>query len=453
MFTVQEIVKATNGRLLSGNLYRKVKGISTDSRTVTRTDCFIALVGEHLNGHDFLEQVVKKGARVLLVSRRIKSLPDVSIIYVSDTTKALGLLANYHRRRFSIPVIAITGSAGKTTTKEMIAHVLSSKYKVLKNYKTENNHFGVPYTLLKLKNSHQAAVIEVGTNRFGDIPWLSCIVEPTIAVFTNIGESHLEGLVSKEGIFKEKFSLVDHMPKNGTVIFNDDDPILRRIRAKKLAIKKIGYAIKTKTDLQATAIKTVKKFYTQFSLSDKKYLVKSLGSHNVYNALAAIACAKKCRLGHQNIVKGLASFPFPSGRQEIRQIRKNIIINDSYNANPVSFRAAIDLLNSLDIPGKKILVCADMLELGRQTVKLHKDMGQVVGRSSVDMVFTIGQFAKHVAVEARKSNPSIGICQLPNIEELSQQLLKNVSPGDAVLVKGSRRMKMERAIEFLEKNL
>lgn len=453
MFSVKEIVEATQGKLLCGNINAQVRGVCTDSRLIKKTDCFVALKGERFDGHDFIDQLIKKKVKTLVVSKTVKCLAGINVIEVKDTTKALGYIANYHRRQFSIPVIAITGSAGKTSTKEMIADVLSAKYKVLKNYKNENNQFGVPYTLLRLNSTHQVAVVEVGTNQFGDIPWLARVVEPTIAVFTNIGASHLEKLKTLEGVFREKFSLTDFMRTNNVIVYNSDDKILKRIANKKDFLKKISYGIQSKSKLKALGVEIVNHKETRFCVGKENYQIPFLGKQHVYNVLAAIACAKELNVSNHKIKKALSSLKSISSRQNIFFIKGRLIIDDTYNANPVSFKSAIEVFDQISVQGKKILVCADMLELGSQAKQCHQDVGDFVGRSKVDVVFSFGENAGRLARRAKKINPEIEAFKIDSIEELNQKVLNNLNPRDAVLIKASRGMHLERVVDFLKKEL
>jgi UDP-N-acetylmuramoyl-tripeptide--D-alanyl-D-alanine ligase len=452
MFTIKEIISATNGRCLQGQEDLRVSDVTTDSRQAKRGTLFIAVKGERFDGHDFIKDVVAKGVRVVVVDQNISISAQVTVIKVKNTVKALGYLAQFHRNRFNIPVIAVTGSAGKTTTKEMIANVLGTQLNVLKNLKTENNHFGVPYTLFQLNKNHQVAVIEVGTNQPGDIHWLAEILKPTLAVFTNIGESHLERLKNKQGVFKEKTSLIEYMPANGTLIFNNDDSYLKKIMVLKSKQKKVNVGLSLDNAFQAKNILNLSGKLS-FTINGQKYSLNCVGTHNIYNALLAIACAKECKVKKQNIVKGLKDFKFPSGRQQIKHIKNRLIIDDSYNANPVSVRAAIDLLSNLNISGKRIMVCGDMLELGKETKELHRAIGKLVAQSRIDVFMTFGNLAKEMAVGAKASKNNLNIYQAKTLEDVTGTIHEILKPGDALLIKGSRGMKMERVVEFLEKGL
>ena len=324
MFTIKEILVATKGQLIQGVSSLKMDGVSINSRQIKRSQLFIAIKGERFDGHNFISQVIQKGIRAVIVSKRGYYPQHISVILVKDTTKALGNLAADYRNRFKIPIIAVTGSAGKTTTKEMIADVLGERYKILKNFETENNHFGVPLTLLKLNASHRAAVLELGTNQFGDIPYLASIVKPTICVFTNIGESHLEQLKSSAGVFKEKIQMVNHMNGRGVVVYNNDDDFLRKISTKKSLLKKISYSIDKKADLVAKDIHCIKN-KIQFKVKQKKFFLNTPGRHHIYNALAAIACGALCKVKYNQIKKALSHFQFPEGRQKILNVNTPIV--------------------------------------------------------------------------------------------------------------------------------
>ncbi len=447
MFTIEEILEATKGRLLQGDPRATVKGISIDSRTVAKDGLFIAIKGERFDAHDFINDVLHRGVRAVITAKPIKvNDPKVSIIRVADTVKALGHLALWHRRRFSIPVIAITGSAGKTTSKEMISAVLKRKYTVLKNEGTKNNHIGVPLTLLQLKKRHNAVVLECGTNQPGDIPWLAEISRPTMVVFTNIGESHLERLKDKAGVLKEKWQLTAFMPQGATVILNADDPLLaqKADRGKKFNI--VTYGINKKARFQARDIQVVKGRHLQLKLAGKTIELRSCGRNNAYNAAAAFACGNLLHVPAQEAAGALSAFRFPKGRQEMVRLGKGWLVDDSYNANPVSMAGAIEALSALSVKGKKILVAADMLELGPRAAEYHHNAGKIAAQAGIDVVITVGKLARHIGKGAGKGPRVFSY----NDAAPAQEKLKEIyTDGDAVLIKGSRRMKMEEIVRSL----
>lgn len=437
---------------MQGDARAKVRGVSIDSRTVRKHDLFIAIKGERFDGHDFVRDVVGKGIRVVLVAKpaALKN-KNVAVIRVADTLLALGHLARFHRMRFKIPVIAVTGSAGKTTTKEMIAAVLRRKYRVLKNEGTENNHIGVPMTLLKLKKSHQAAVLECATNQPGDIPWLAQMVRPDIAVFTNIGVSHLEGLKDTNGVLREKWQMTSFMPRTGKVVLNADDPLLAAHCAREKRLNVITYAVGSKARFQAKDVGVVKGCRLRLILEGKTIELRSCGRNNAYNALAAFACGRLLGVAPRAAAKALSAFRFPKGRQEFIRLGKGWLIDDSYNANPVSMAGAIETLSVLKGQGKKILVVADMLELGTKSTAYHRSAGKMAARLGVDVIITVGRLSRNIARGAVAARPDMPVFSYNDAHGARTKLKEIRVNGDAVLVKGSRRMKMEGIVRFLLK--
>ena len=436
MFTINEILEATKGELAQGLARGQVRRVCIDSRVVKKGELFIALKGEVFDGHDFIDEVLAKGVRVLVVHKPVKVKdPKISVIRVKDTIRALGDIARFHRLRFKIPVIALTGSAGKTTAKEMIAAVLSRKYKVLKNEGTQNNHIGVPLTLLKLKAGHQIVVLECGTNRPGDIVWLADVARPGIAVFTNIGESHLEKLKTVSGVLKEKWALTSFMGAKDTVIINADDAFLSRQESKKNIFKIMTYGIKAKADWKASDTNIVSGRYLNFQ---------------VYNALAAVCCGVFFKVPRHDIVQALKSFESPQGRGQIVRLGRGWLINDTYNANPVSMRAALQILQAIETRSKRIFVAADMLELGRQSRALHRSMGHAIEAAGVDVLITVGPLAGLMAPGPKRRDKKMQVFACTDVESAQKCLAKVFHNGDSVLIKGSRRMHMEQVVEFLK---
>lgn len=454
MFTVQEILKATQGKLLQGNPDAKVKGVSIDSRAIKPNELFIAIKGENFDGHDFVRKVIARGIKVVIVHHPVQ-IPNrkATVIRVNDTVKALGHLALFHRSRFDIPVIGITGSAGKTTTKEMIAAVLKTKLNVLSNVGTQNNHIGVPLTLFKFTKQHQAAVIEMGTNQPGDIPWLAKIARPTIAVLTNIGESHLEKLKSLGGVFREKLTLAKAIGSDGHIIYNADDGYLKTIPRQKCSARLVAYSVHERSALRATHLNIRRLEGLSFKSNKKMFFLKTFSVDMTYNALAAIACAKILKISDQNVSRTLKTFRFEKGRQEILLKRGVWIINDSYNANPVSMRSAVNALSAFPTDGRRIFICADMLELGRQSKRLHQEVGRCVAASNIDVLMTLGEQARWIMESAHRLKPRLVVLHFTRVEDAEHYLHVLCTKHDVVLVKGSRRMKMENVVEYLMKDL
>ncbi|MBF0593504.1 MAG: UDP-N-acetylmuramoyl-tripeptide--D-alanyl-D-alanine ligase [Candidatus Omnitrophica bacterium] len=450
MFAIAEILKCTGGELLQGDASVRVTGVSTDTRKVASGELFVAIKGDTFDGHLFTAGAVAAGAVAVLVSRDDVERPaDAAVILVKDTVVALGRIARAHRLKFKCPVVAITGSAGKTSTKEMIAAVLSTKYRVLFNKGTENNHIGVPMTLLQLTKKHQAAVIEAGTNHFGEIDWLGSVICPSIAVYTNIGASHLAGLDSPDGVFREKAALIDHCAKKGTVIVNSDDAHLRAILKMKLTQKVISYGIEQKADLKADAVRSCGGGLEVSLPKGKSFRLPTPVWGNVYNALAAVVCGQVLKVPFKNIALALGRAQPAKGRQCFHVVRGVTVIDDTYNANPVSYANAIRTLSLTGTKGKKVLVAADMLELGAQSEALHALVGEAAGRAGIEHVLTIGRFAGQIGTQAGQINPEAKTKHYEHPEDIFVDLGDILREGDVVLVKGSRGMHMERLVEHL----
>jgi len=450
MFTVQEIIAATKGTLTQGPVTSVVRSVSIDSRVVKKGELFIAIKGDVFDGHDFIDGVAAKGVKVILVHRPVALKdPKVSVIRVQDTVRALGDIARFHRLRFKTPVIALTGSAGKTTTKEMIHGVLSRKYKVLKNEGTQNNHIGVPLTLLKLKKEHQAVVLECGTNQPGDIVWLADVARPDVAVFTNIGESHLEKLKTTKGVFQEKWQLTSFMGNQGAVFINADDPLLSAQILKKNDFRVVTYGIKSKACWAARESRIEGGRYLNFKVNGKTVKLNSCGVNNAYNALAAYACGIFFKVPVKDIIRALGSFEFPQGRGQIVRLGKGWLINDTYNANPVSMRSALQTLQAIESQGRRIFVAADMLELGRQSRALHQSLGTDIAKTGIEVLITVGRLAALIAAQVKRRNKKMHVFACTDVESAQKCLARVFRNGDAVLIKGSRRMRMEQVAEFL----
>jgi UDP-N-acetylmuramoyl-tripeptide--D-alanyl-D-alanine ligase len=453
MLTLNQVIQATGGTLIQPGKARALRRVCIDSRQAKSGDLFIAIKGDRFDGHDFVKEVAAKSVAAVIVSQKVRVNANIPVILVKDTVKALGHIARFHRDQFLIPVIAITGSAGKTTTKEMMAAVLSRKYRVLKNVKTENNHIGVPMTLLRLTSSHTIAVLELGTNQPGDIPWLAEIVSPTTAVFTNIGESHLQGLKTMNGVFKEKYSLIGQLRKKGNIIFNDDNAYLRKIKSKNNLFRKIPFGLKGHGKFFLRQIIERTNQTTCFKLGKEEFQINSPSQHNIYNALAAIACGQIHGVKVADIQAALKRFKFSDGRQEMHKVGACWVIDDTYNSNPVSFRGAVQTLSALTTPGKKILVCSDMLELGQHSQRLHEAMGGVIAQANIDVLVTTGDNAKYIVKGLAKARTQIRNFYHSDLNQIHEFIKTISAPGDIFLVKGSRRMRMERTVQFLRENL
>ncbi len=432
----------------------KVTGISIDSRTVKAGELFIAIRGDQFDGHNFISKAIEAGAVCIIVEHRwaeVNASMMVSIniprLIVENTVQALGKLANIYRRKFDIPVIAIGGSNGKTTTKEMIRDVLRTKYYVLCTAGNLNNHIGVPQTLFLLEKKHEIAIIEIGTNHLSEIDYLCSILEPTHGLLTNIGKEHLEFFGSLEGVAKAEGELFVWIAKHHGIIFvNADDKHLVRLSKKNKKIVSFGFSshkvsIKGKIEsfnANAQASLHVKpKGKKAFDIN-----VGIPGEHNAKNALAAASVGLKMNVPPADIQKSLASFQSASKRMQLQRIAQIMILNDTYNANPDSTLAALTTLQAMKTTGKKIAVLADMLELGEQADELHRQIGKNTARCGVDILLTFGPLSKFI-------NDASSVETKAHFEKksaLTEYLMHMLADGDILLVKGSRGMKMEEVI-------
>ncbi len=428
-----------------------MSSVSIDSRRVKRGGLFVALRGARHDGHDFLAEAARSGAGAVLIERRGLRLPeDVAVFLVEDTVRALGLLAAHHRRRWGRTVVAVTGSAGKTTTKDLIAAVLSGKGPVLKNEGTQNNQIGVPLTLLRLSARHRIAVLELGTNRPGEIARLAGIARPDVAVWTNIGESHLEGLGTVGRIFREKAALRDALPPGGRGWVNGEDPRLRTLLSDGGRVVIKSYGTRPEDDVRAEEIRLLPDGRQTFRIGPRTTVrLDNPAAVNVINALAAVACGRTCGVGLKRIAAGLEACRFPPQRQEVKRAGGLVIIDDTYNANPVSFRSALDTLRRLPIRGRRVLVCGDMLELGPRAETLHRGIGRLAALGGVEVVFAYGTLAARIAEAASEVRPGIRAVAATRRSALHRRLLGFCRPGDGLLVKGSRGMGMEVTVRFL----
>ncbi len=453
MFKVNEIIKATGGKLVQGNLSDKSGPISTDSRRLKQGETFLALKGNNFDGHDFITQALESKVTGLIVEKDLVCpVPEgIAIIRVKDTTLALGNIANFQRQKFNLPLIAVTGSNGKTTTKEMIAWILSANARVLKNEGTKNNAIGLPQTLIQLTNQDRFAVVEIGTNHFGEVDYLAKIAQPNIGLITNIAPSHLEFLKDLNGVLREKSTLLDHLEKPAIAVLCADDKLLKRLIVEKNKERHVfSYGIDEKSDFCASAIR-VNDGRVEFKVNRKfNFALSTLGYYNIYNALGAITVGRILGLGYPEIAARLSSFKFPKGRLNFIECKGLRFIDDTYNANPFSFKAALTALDSIKCKGKKILVMGDMLELGKQKELLHRQIARSI-TNTCDVLVAVGSLARLTAEAAGESGfkkENIFLCE--NSQEARDLLLNKILPGrsDLIMVKGSRSMKMEEVLEI-----
>jgi len=458
--SIQWIVEALHGQLKYGNPETAYRGISTDSRMVKPGEIFLALQGDTFDGHNFIGEVIGKGALgVVVQAGRLVSQgkKDFIVIEVKDTLYALGEFAAHYRQLFSIPVVAVTGSNGKTTTKEMIAAILLTKRRVLKNQGNLNNLIGLPLSLLKLSSAHDVGVFELGMNRRGEIARLVKIAHPTVGIVTNVGPVHLEYLKTIDEVAEAKGELFQNLSPEATAIINKDDPRVVKLSSR-FSGKKITVGIKSPADVTAKDIVPVETDGMRFNLVIRGKAVPvflpMLGTHNVMNALAAAGAITALGEDPVMIPEGLRDFHNLNLRQQLITLPEGItIINDTYNANPVSMKKALETFSLLQGSSRGIIILGDMLELGTHAAALHRELGNEVAKMGVRLLLIMGKFSSDVregALSGGLPSPSIYIGK--NHQDLIDFLRGVLKQGDLLLVKGSRRMAMEKVIEGLIKD-
>lgn len=441
--TASDIAKATGGRLIYGSGDIKVNSVSCDSRTLDAGTLYIPIKGEKFDGHDFICDACRFGIAGYLCSDGQIYEGSEFAIMVDDTRKALLALASYYRSLFDIKVVGLTGSVGKTTTKEFIASVLSKGYETLATKGNFNNDIGVPLTLFGLRDNHEAAVIEMGMSNFGEIEVLTKCARPDIAVITNIGTSHIEFLGSQEGILKAKSEIFEGLRKGGRVILNGDDPHLWSLKDKlDFEITYVGME-NDKCDLVADSVKSNENG-SLFSCSGREYRINTVGVHNVYNALVAIAAGEMMNLSYERIYAGLKAYRPDGMRQNIVSANGYKVINDCYNSSPQSVKAALGVLDTLSA-SRRIAVLGSIGELGDKSEELHRQVGRDVSVSGTDILVTVGEDARFIAKEAEGKE----VYSFENTAECVDFLKNLIKEDDAVLVKASRFMKFENISDSL----
>ncbi|MFA7467126.1 MAG: UDP-N-acetylmuramoyl-tripeptide--D-alanyl-D-alanine ligase [Desulfotomaculaceae bacterium] len=451
--TVGEVYRAIGGRLLHGDQNITVSRVSTDTRQIQPGDLFLALQGERYDAHDFLDQAVAAGAAGLVVSRDANVNATVPVIRVADTLAGMQDLAAYNRRQYNVPVVGITGSSGKTTTKDMVAAVLETNFKVLKTLGNRNNEIGLPLTLLDFSAGHGAAVVEMAMRAPGEIDALCLLARPTCAVITTIGVAHLERLGTVENIARAKGELLDHIAPDGFALLPGDSPLARE-QAKRCHGRVLYYGLEQGLDIYAQDLRreeTGNRFTAVVGRDRCDICLPLPGLHNVKNALAAAGVGLMLGLTAEQVADGLSRVNLSGMRTEIIQGEGFTLINDAYNANPESACAALQTLEELAGNRRRVAVLGDMLELGTGAADGHRQSGAAAARHNVALLITVGELAGETASGARQSGDGgeIIICR-DNVEALTE-LQNRLLPGDVVLVKGSRGMRMEEIVRGLLK--
>lgn len=452
--TIKDILTATGGTLLSGDENTVVTDVITNSREAGEGMLFIPIIGDKFDGHEFIKAAFDMGAAAALTQKETELFIGKTIVQVLDTRKALGDIAKYYKQIHNVPSVAVTGSVGKTTTKDMVASVLSQKYRTLKTQNNYNNDIGVPDTIFNLEKEHEAAVIEMGMNHFGEIEYLAEIGRPDIAVITNIGESHIANLGSQEGIFRAKMEITKLFGADNTLIVNGDDKFLSKTKGIG-DYKVVYYGMENpENDVKVKNIMPNGQHGIKFTavIPDGEYEVRVNvpGEHNVYNALAAVCAGLEMNIPMPDIVRGIENVELTSQRLDIEDYKGITIINDCYNASPDSVKAAVKVLCS-ENADRKIALLGDILEMGDYAEKAHYELGRFIAESGIDVLVTAGSNMKHLAQGAQDGGMSdvkafdktLGVC-----EYIKDKLKK----GDAVLVKASHGMNFSEVYRAIKNN-
>ncbi len=460
LLKVKDIIKVTNGTLLQGKEEEVCENFSRDTRTLRAGDIYLGIKGETVNGGIYWEEALNKGAKGVIIQEieipekeRIK-YPGKIMIQVKDVVEAIGKIAKYKRSLYPIPCIAITGSVGKTSTKDMVASVMSQKYNTLKTQGNYNNQIGMPLTILALKEE-EAAVIEMGMNHLGEISYLTDIAKPDVVVITNIGTAHIGILGSRENILKAKMEILEGLNPNGTVVINQDNDLLQKwYKENKSKYNVITYGIEQESDYMAKEIESYedRSEYLLYRRGKKiaKMIVPVGGNHFVQNSLCAIAVGEQFHISIEEIKKGISSFELTKKRMDITTTENGItIINDCYNANLDSMKAALEYLGKIKNK-RKIAVLGDMLELGNYSEKLHKKVGEIVAEQKIDRLITVGKESRYIAEEAQKKGikkEKIKMCE--NNKEAVEYIKNIQKKEDVFLFKASNGMHFDEIIHNL----
>jgi UDP-N-acetylmuramoyl-tripeptide--D-alanyl-D-alanine ligase len=452
--TLQFIAESCGGRIVSGEPSMFVRGVSTDSRGIERGNLFVALTGPNFDGHDFLGDVCGKGAAAALIAKgKRSSLPPLLAgVECDDPRQAFGRIGAAHRRTMPVRALAIAGSNGKTSTKDLVASVLRERLLTVASPASFNNEIGVPATLLQLEQRHQAGVFEVGTNHPGELRPLLEMIEPEGGVITSIGREHLEFFGSIEHVLEEEGTLAEVLPPSGFLVIQGEgygaDQLAQRSRAR---VIRVGFgegndwrisSVEMGADGTRFVITTETKDFSG------EYVTRLLGTHQVVNATFAVVVGKELGLGRAEIQRGLASCQGAKMRLQLRQIDDFLVLDDAYNANADSMQAALDTLRNFPCKGRRIAVLGDMAELGHSADMAHEEVGRRAAKENVDCLVAVGKSSRIMANAALRAGLN-DVVVLPEVESAGAAVIELVRPGDVVLVKASRSVRLERLVECL----
>lgn len=452
--TVKEILKATGGTLLCGDENTPLDHLSIDSRTMKGNDLFVPLVGEKVDAHRFIRQAFDNGAVAVLTGEHDSMEDHRPWIRVADTKKGLQDVGSWYRSQLRLPLVGITGSVGKTTTREMAACALSAGFKVYKTPANHNSQVGVPITMTEISHDDEIGVIELGMSEPGELTVIAQIAKIQMAVITNIGITHIEQLGSQENIYREKLTIQDGLTENGILLLNGDDELLKKTKARD-GFRTIYYGLGENCDYRAVDVHMKDGCPAFTAVCGKKRVpvcLQVMGSHHVSNAMVSLAVADLCGIPMEKAAKKLSEFTGFKNRQQIYRINGLTIIDDTYNASPVSMKAGLEVLSSMKGAERKIAVLADMKELGPDSPKYHYEIGVYLAQHPVDRVAVLGELAKEIARGVRENAPEIRTYEFMDRESLVCWLKEEIHTGDGILFKGSNSMELGKVASiFLEK--
>ncbi|NMB07251.1 MAG: UDP-N-acetylmuramoyl-tripeptide--D-alanyl-D-alanine ligase [Tissierellia bacterium] len=434
-----------------------IEGVSTDSRTIKKNQLFVPLIGEFFNAHEFIENAIENGAVASLWSKN-ETIPDIDFpfILVEDTLVALQQLAKNYRENLNIKIVGITGSNGKTSTKDILEALLSTQYKTQKTMGNLNNHIGVPLSILSLEEDTEIAVIEMGTGDFGEMALLSSIVQPNVAMITNIGDAHLEWFITLENVAIEKLDIINDLDSKGLFVYLGDDPILKeKIKDLKIEQNILKYGTGENNDYICELISLEENglYFKLKSPIEKEFFLPLLGEHNIYNATGAILVARYFGIPIENIQYGLDHIDQTGSRNELIKANGFSILNDSYKSNPNSLRAALDTLYNMKQFSQKIVVLGDMQGLGEKEIEMHEEIGREIDPSEIEYIITIGPLSKSLAKASKENFSENNVISCDTNEEVMESLKKIIEPNAVILVKASRAFELENIVERLQKEV
>lgn len=449
--TLENIAKACNGIYVGDEdlKSKEITGVEKDSRLIEDGYLYLPFAGARVDGHDFIPQVFDKGALCTLSEKDLDN-PKGPYIKVESVATALKDIAEFYRKQLSCKIIGITGSVGKTSTKEIIASVLEEKFKVLKTEGNYNNEIGEPLTILKIRDEHEVAVIEMGISDFEEMHRLAKVSRPDVCVITNIGTCHLENLGDRDGVFKAKTEIFDNLKENAYVVLNGDDDKLSQIKDVR-GVKPVFFGIETDRDVCAVKYQSLGIEGTKVTIRyfDEEFetIIPIPGHHMIYNAMAASCFGKHFGMTTEEIDKGIRSLKAISGRNNIFHTDKYVVIDDCYNANPMSMKASLSVLNEANT--RKVAILGNMYELGENEKQLHREVGMHAANLGIDVVICIGELAKNIADAAKENNKNIKVFYFETKEEFENKMDDILKENDSILVKASNSMKFKTIVEKL----